>query len=150
MSEKVRYTELLRSVAGAFSGSSAIKKIACLDTIQEGVNDLPLLQVYPVSSEASGGTDRIGFGGGGNPMRQEQPVFILDYYVRQRSHIGDDMLRLIEGLDVICEVFRAQNVKPYFGNSAIKAFHWLWERAEFSYSDVKYVGIRYTLTLTIF
>lgn len=117
--------------------------------------DLPLLQVYPQSGNTDSGqgnNDRTGFGAA---VRQTQVVYIADYYARQRSHLGEDMEALLDGLDAITDVLNAvTNVAEAFEQDGLQGFFWSWERVTFVYGDneqaPRYVGIRFTLTFTIF
>lgn len=121
------------------------------DQMKENIVDTPTLQIYPVSGQTDpqGDTDRTTFGAG---VRRTTIVLWCDYYARQRSHLGEDLDAVVDGMDAIINILEAQQVKPYFGNANIKAFAWGWEYVSFSYGEqeVKYSGVRFILTLTIF
>lgn len=154
----VAYEDLIRAVASTLGNAEPVQRTTSLDTLVEEPMDFPMLRVYPKSGELSSGssTDRKAFAGGSGvkPLRQEDFVIFVDLYVRARSHIGDDMMLTVKALDAVTNVLNNQDRKPYFGHQAIKAFHWLWEQVEFAYGTgeaiTRYVGIRFTLTLTIF
>jgi len=121
------------------------------DELTEGVHDTPLLQVYPQSGsqDPGGGTaDRTTFGAG---VRQTEVVVHADYYAAERgTDIGEEMARLVNGIDAITNVIEGQDQKPYFGLVGIKGFSWRWDRVTFDYGGVAYVGARFMLTLRVF
>jgi len=122
--------------------------------MQEAIVDLPTLQVYPDSGTqdiASGNTHATSFGAAAVRTRQTELVIFADYYARQRSHIGEDMEALIDGVDAIFDVLEGLS-PPYFSIAAIKEFRWTFERVTFVYGqqEQKFAGIRFTLTIRIF
>lgn len=119
------------------------------DELTEGVNDLPMLQVYPQSGsqDAAGRTDRTTFGGGN---RQTEFVIHADYYARERSHIGEDMALLVNGIDAMQTIFEAQDKKPYFALAGIQSFRWTWDRVQFAYGNTAYMGARFVITVRVF
>lgn len=129
------------------------------DELQEGIHaaDMPLLQVWPVegNTDAGGGTtDRTTFGA---VRRQALTAFNADVYVRQRSHIGEDIGALVPMIDNVIAVLEAQQTEPYFGlgtdwTGYIKNFRWRWEYVSFRYGadELPYVGVRFTLEFITF
>lgn len=121
------------------------------DQIKENIIDTPTLQIYPFegNTDPSGNTDRTTFGAA---VRQTPIIFHADYYARQRSHIGEDLNAVVEGMDALINVLEAQQTKPYFGNASIKAFNWRWEFVTFTYGEqeVKYSGVRFIITIMVF
>jgi len=119
------------------------------DELEEGIGDVPMLQVYPQSGsqDAAGRTDRTTFGGGN---RQTEFVIHADYYARERSHIGEDMALLVNGIDAMQNVFEGQDKKPYFDLAGIQAFRWTWERVQFAYGGTSYMGARFMITVRVF
>lgn len=118
----------------------------------EGVNDRPLMQVYPErGGTTASGTDRRASRAG---LRQQEVIVNVDLYAKQRAHIGEDMAVLLPLIDAVIATLEAQDVKPYFGlkGEGVKAFSWLWDRVTFEYGDTvtRYVGARFVLTFTIF
>jgi hypothetical protein len=140
--------DAIESTLGAAAG---VSRSESYDELSDGVTETPTLQVYWESTEEdiSGSTDRTSFRAG---MRQDEHLFHGDLYVRQRSHIGEDMQKLVEMKDAIDAVLVAQTDKPYFGLAGIQAFHWRAERVTFVYGDpqIPYVGIRYYITIRTF
>lgn len=119
---------------------------------KEGMLDLPMVQIYP----ENGDTDARASGTAQTTFRGEKRVnaitIFADAYVRQRSHIGEDMAKTLIVTDAIIETLERQKVHPYFDNEAIKGFKWTWERVTLVYGDPeqRYVGTRFTLSLTVF
>ena len=131
---------------------TTLKRSQSYDELTDGIQDTPLLQVYPESGfqSAASGTDRYTFGGSGNPVRQTEFTIHADYYARQRAHIGEDMKALVEGIDAMQNVFEGQDQKPYFGLTGISAFSWRWDRVQFEYAGVQYMGARFVVIVRVF
>ena len=140
------------TLAAATTLSTTSARTQSYDELTEGIQDVPLLQVYPESGSQSppGMTDRHTFGGAGNPVRQTEFLIHADYYARQRSHIGEDMAALVDGIDAIQNILEAQDKKPYFGLTYLQAFAWTWSRVIFNYGGVDYMGARFVLTVRVF
>lgn len=142
--------DAIESTLGAATG---ITRSQSYDELTEGMppGDLPLLQVYPEAGEAdiTGTTDRSSFRGG---VRQTELIIIADLYAHQRSHMGEDMEILVDGIDAFIDVMEAQDTKDYFGLAGLQAFHWRFERVTFVYGNpqLPYVGARFYLTIRIF
>jgi hypothetical protein len=140
--------DAIESTLGAATG---IKRGQSYDELGESIQDTPLLQVYPETlfGNATGNTDRSSFRGG---IRQTEVVIYADLYAQQRRHMGEDMKKLVNGVDAIVTVIQAQDTKPYFGLDGIKAFSWRGERVTFIYGDSQqpYVGMRFYFTLRVF
>ncbi len=120
--------------------------------ITEGIHDLPLLQVYPESGEVdpSGRTDRTTFGAG---VQQDRMVIHADLYVRQRSHLQEDMDTLIDMIDAVIYTLKHDAADTMFGGlDNFQGFHWSWQRVIFEYGDplAKYVGARFRIEVTTF
>lgn len=139
------------AVEAALGEASLIARTGAEGTITEGVNDLPYMMIYAESGQTDpkGGVDRTSFRGG---IRVNELIVMVDVYVRQRSHIGEDMAKTTHCTDAVINILEEQNVKPYFGLLGLQAFHWAWQRVTFVYGDPNtgYVGVRFTLTFTIF
>lgn len=119
------------------------------NALTEGMNDTPTIQVYPESCDpvsSDSGTQTFTFQSG---VIQETHVVHVDYYARQRSHLGEDMAALVVGLDAICTAIEAAGCPP-FGLEGIKNFQWSWSRVLFDYGAVSYVGARFVLRLRTF
>lgn len=143
--------QILDAINTTLGAATIVNRSQSYDELTEGLHDFPLLQVYPEAGtqDPSGGTDRTAFRGG---VRQTEFTIHADYYARQRSHIGEDMNALVDGIDALTNIFEAQDTKPYFGLDGIQAFKWSWSRAVFTYGDpnVSYVGARFVLTVRVF
>lgn len=143
--------QILDAIEATLSTAPILARSMSYDELTEGINDTPLLQVYPESGDQdpTGNTDRTTFKA---VVRQTNITVICDYYAQQRKHIGEDMAALVDGVDAMTNIFEAQDTKPYFGLDGIKAFHWSWSRVVFDYGDaaIKYIGARFTLTIRVF
>jgi hypothetical protein len=115
------------------------------DGLTEGINDERVLQVYPEERppvSVGSGTVKITLAGN----RDKELIVFVDYYTRQRVHIGEDMALLVTGINAIEENLDAQAC-PYFEQSKIRSFQYSWQRVIFDYGGVSYVGARFRLTL---
>lgn len=147
----ITYAAIGTGVAAAMKAVPSIKRAMSPDKLTESIPDVALAQVYPETGETSKGStnDRLTMRGG---IRINESVWNIDVYARVRSHIGEDMAKVITLMDDVTLMLEAQNTQPYFGLQGIKAFAWRWQRTTFAYGDpeVKYAGIRFILTFTIF
>jgi hypothetical protein len=119
------------------------------DKLTEGMNDTPAFQVYPESMDpasSDSGTQTFTLRGG---VIQETHVIHVDYYARQRAHLGEDMALLVDGVDAIVDALEAAGCPP-FGLEGIKNFQWSWSRVLFDYGAVSYVGARFVLRVRTF
>jgi len=143
--------QILDAIEATLATATTVNRSESYDELTEGIHDFPMLQVYPEvgTQDPSGGTDRTTFKGG---VRQTEFTIHVDYYARQRSHIGEDMSALVDGIDALQNVFEAQDTKPYFALDGIRAFKWSWSRAVFTYGDpnVSYIGARFVLIIRVF
>ncbi len=148
----ITLAQICDAIESTLDNATTVVRSESYDELTEGIHDLPMLQVYPESGEQdiAGATDRSTFGGRGDPQRQTEFVIIADYYANQRSHIGEDMAALVNGIDAIQNVFEGQDKKPYFGLAYLQAFHWRWERVTFTYAEIDYIGARFYLTVRVF
>lgn len=142
--------DLLRAALVKIDG---LERALSNELMPEGITDLPTIQIYPDSGEgdATAANERTTFRGG---IRQERLTILIDYYARQRSHLGEDMAALTRGLDAMRRLFRSQNHKPFFGVETIQTFSWSWQRIVFTYggtttNPTSYYGVRFTLTFNI-
>ena len=79
----------------------SIIRLQNYDELTEGMHDVPSIQIYPEGCEnvaTESGTQFTTFKGG---VIQETLIWHVDYYARQRSHIGEDMEALVDGVDEI-------------------------------------------------
>lgn len=148
MTTLAQQIDAVEAVLGTAAG---ITRSQTYDELGEGAQDLPMLQVYPQSSDCdvtNAGTERTTFGKGVN---QKERIIIADLVVTQRKHIAQDMGRLVGMIDAMEAVLNTQWTGK-FGLTDIKAHHWSWERVVYTYGDpqLNYVGARFTITLRIF
>lgn len=93
-------------------------------------------------------TDRTTFGAG---IRETAFDVIINVFGKNRANISQDMVLQMTLLDNITTVLETQNRKNYFGNSAIKAFRWTWERMTFqTEGTMQVVGLQVTLSIVVF
>ena len=153
--------QIIDAIENTLDEATTLVRSQSYDELTEGIHgaDMPLLQVYPeANSGVSAGSeaDRMTFGGAGGdedtPVRQKEYVIHADYYAQQRTKLGEDMSKLVDGIDAMENVLEAVNTSPYFGLDGIKAFHWAWSRVAFIYGDVQmpYVGARFVITVGVY
>jgi hypothetical protein len=124
-----------------------------LESMTEGMQDVPAIQCYfeELAQDPSGETDRTTFRGG---VRQTNLTIHLDVYARQRSQLGEDISAVTDIADEVIAVLEAQDTKPYFGVTGLKAFSWTAQRVTFAYGSepgqIQYAGIRFILVFRIF
>ena len=144
-------SEINNGVTAALAVAVGLKYTQSFDQLTEGIQDTPVLRVYPTAgkTDITTGTDRTTFSG---KVTQSQLSFHADLYATQRRHLGEDMAKLIPLIDAIIDVIEAQKSKPFFGVTAIKAFGWSWNGIVFSYGrpEVHYAGARFVLNLRMF
>ena len=148
----ISLAQICDAIESELSAATTVTRSQSYDKLTEGAHDLPMLQVYPeacdpVSTDSA--TDKLTLGGS-PPHRQETYTIFADYYARQRSHIGEDMKALVDGIDAITARLEAQNTCPPFGLAGIRTFQWSWRRVAFDYGKVKYMGARFTIILRVF
>jgi hypothetical protein len=147
----VTLAQLCDAVEATLGAATGLTYSQSYDELTEGMQDMPMLQVYPVSGETdvTGNADRTSFRAG---VRQTQTVLHADLFARQRSHIGEDMATLLPLISAVIVKLEAQTTKSYFGLAGVKGFRWRWERVTFAYGDqqLPYVGARFYLTLRLF
>ena len=147
----ITIAQICDAIASTLSAATTTPRTQSYDELTEGVNDVPMLQVYPENGnqDPSGNTDRTTFKAG---VRQTMLTIHADYYAHQRVHIGEDMAALVSGIDALTDIFEAQDTKPYFGLEGIQAFSWSWQRVTFQYGDPQYsyVGARFIINVRVF
>lgn len=141
------------AVESTLADATGLTYTQSFDELSEGVNDTPLLQVYPEEFEidiSSANADRTTFQGG---VRQTEILLHCDIYAARRSNLGQNIKKAVELTDACIVVFKQQNTKPYFGLSDIKSFHvGRGIRVIFTYGDreQQFTGWRIPLTLLVF
>lgn len=143
------YAEICDAITATLAVAPSIARAMSYDELTEGMQDQPAFQVYPEGCDpvaARSETHVTTLRGG---VIQETHTIHVDYYARQRSHIGEDMAVLVEGVDEIVPILEGETCPP-FGLSGIKNFQWSWNRVVFDYGGVMYMGARFTLRLMTF
>lgn len=146
----ITYAEMCDGVHDYLAATCpSLTRTQSFDELTEGMQDTPAIQVYPESgdpvsadSETQTFTMRAG-------VIQAVHVIHVDYYARQRSHIGEDMAALVAGLDEIYDALESAGCPP-FGLEGVKSYTWSWQRSAFEYGGVLYMGARFTLRLRTF
>lgn len=150
--------QVIDAVETVLSAAPSLARSESYDELTEGIEDLPMLMVYPESNatDSTGQTDRTSFGGRGGaedkPTRVKNYVIMADLYAAQRAVLGQDMSQLVETVNELEIILEDQDVKPYFGLADIKSFNWSWNRVTLVYTDpeIKYVGARFVIGLKIY
>ena len=142
-------TQTNTAIAETLGSAAGISRAQDAADLTEGMPDLPALQVYwqSLSTDAdSADTDRRTFGAG---VRVSRLTFHADVYARQRSHLGEDMARVLELAEAVQTVLENQTT-PLFGEEHIQSCHWSAQRVTFDYAGASYAGIRFIIDLTVF
>lgn len=114
--------------------------------LTEGMNQTPTLQVYPeenLGTDFTGATDRATLTG---KHSFKEYTIHADYYANQRTDIGQDMGRLVTGINELEDILDTQGCPP-FDLDFITSFRWSWARVTFDYGGVDFVGARFRLTV---
>lgn len=147
----ITYAQINDAITQTIGVAEGLHRSQSYDELTDGMTDTPTLQVYwqQDTTDPQGSTSMTTFRTG---VQQASMVFHVDLFVRQRSHIGEDMKVLYEVAQAVRETLEAETVKPYFGLAGIEAFSWTAERVTFEYGDpsLPYVGARFTLTIRVF
>ena len=131
--------------------SGDLVAIQNFDELTEGINDQNVLQIYPESGgPVSGNSETHKFTLGSDPVIIEDMVIHLDYYARQRSHLGEDMAQLVTGLDVIRAKIKEECTACSIFGIDVKNFQWEWNRFVITYAEADIVGVRFILRIRIF
>lgn len=143
------YAEMCDTIRDTLAAAPSVARAQSYDELTEGMQDQPAFQVYPEGCEpvAVGSATHVNTFRGG--IIRETHTIHVDYYARQRSHIGEDMAAIVEGVDEIVPILEAETCPP-FGLSGIKTFQWSWARVVFEYGGVQYMGARFTIMLSTF
>ena len=154
-----RYAELsVKSICDAIQSamndlvvSGDLVAVQNFDELTEGINDENVLQIYPESGgPVSGNSETHKFTLGPDPVIIEDIVIHLDYYARQRSHLGEDMGQLVTGLDIIRTKIKEECTPCSIFGIDVKNFQWEWNRFVITYAEADFVGVRFILRIRIF
>lgn len=147
----ISLTEICTAIDTTLSAATGLTYTQTFSGLSEGMQNLPVLQIYPESlrQDATTGSDRTTFKAG---VRQTEIIVNCDLYARQRRDLGEDMAALIPLIDAIQDVLEQQDTKPYFGLVGIKSFAWSAQRVTFTYGEpqIYYVGARFSLVMRVF
>jgi len=148
----ITLAQICDAIESTLGAATILKRSESYDELSDGLQDLPMLQVYWEATTQSppGGTDRHTFGGSGAPVRQSWITIYADYYARQRAHLAEDMKSLVDGADEIQTILEAQDQKPYFNLDGIQAFSWEANRVTFDYAGVMYIAARFIIQVRVF
>lgn len=146
----VKIGDLVKAIRDDLANASGVKLSTGYDTLTEGINEFPLVQVIPEEGEQAhqSNTDRTTFGA---KLRFEQMVIHADVYAIQRHSLADDMKAVIDVADNVKARLDLQTTRPPFGVAGVDTWSYTWRRVIFEYGDsqVKYMGIRFILTFTM-
>lgn len=147
----ITLAQICDAIESTLGAASTVAVSQSYNELTEGVHDFPLLQVYPEagSQDPYGGTDRTTMQGG---VRQTEFTIHADYYARQRSHIGENMDAVVDGVDALQVILDGQDHQPFGLGSSNVSFRWEWTRALFTYGDpqLSYVGARFIITVRVY
>lgn len=142
---------IAEAIENTFTAAGVFTKVQANEALQDGMQDALTIQIYPeeIIGDAKTRSDRMTMGA---KVRQTDLVFNVDVYARQRSHIGEDMKAVADAADAVIAVLEGQDATPPFSLAGLKTFHWRASRVIFEYGDpqTRYVGLRFTLTFSIF
>jgi len=149
----VTLDSIVDAIETTLSAAASLQRSQTYDELSEGIPDLPLLQVWPVSgnTDAISTNDRTSFGG---VRRVGFYTIHADAYAQQRAHLGEDMAKLVPLITEIETILEAQTGPQYFGfdSTQIKSFRWRWEHVTFTSEgdNYKYVGARFVIYVWTF
>jgi len=144
-------SDIIDSIEEALSVAASLNASQSYDELTEAIMDPPTLQVYPDEGGASeySDTDRITLGNRTTSKKHSVKVYTIfvDLLAKQRANIGEDMKTLVDCIDEIEDILDTQDY-PVFDNDNIISFSWEpWRRVLYTYSNIDYVGARFTLTV---
>lgn len=141
--------DAVESVLGAVTG---IVRSESYDELTEGIQDVPLLQVWPAAGapvSTDSGTHKFTLGADEDFGLQETITIYADLWAKQRAHIGEDMSKLVTALDNIRAEIKKQNCDP-FDLEGLQSFQWSWVVGTAEYAKQLYLRARFTLIFRIF
>jgi hypothetical protein len=145
-------TDIATALAGIVTASEDTIIVHNYNQIKEGMNDYPLLQVYPDALEVDSRneTDAVTLS---KAVRNHSLTVNLDVYAHTRNQIDENMQDVVECWDAVED--RLEDVTsgagcPIFDQPLIRNIHWTVERATFPYATQEYAGVRFVLVMEIF
>jgi len=141
-------TQINTAITNALATATGLTYHQDVSELTEGIQDLPVLQVYwqssaPANTESDRFTSSIG-------VAQIDHVFHADLYAHQRSDISTDMAALFPLVDAVIDRLQAQQHQNFFSLAGVKGFAWRIERLQFQTGDALYIGARFVITIRIF
>lgn len=132
--------------------SELLKYSQNYDTIESGIVNTPMLQVYWQGFNTGDATDRATFGAG---LRLTDFVFNVDLYLDQLAFHNQSLIQTYTIMNRVHTVLVAQRRKPYFGLDTIKSYHYRADRSLFEYGQIEgstkqFPGVRFTLDIRVF
>lgn len=141
------------AVEGVLGAVTGITRSQSYDELTEGIQDVPLLQVWPASCtpvSTGSGTHKLTLGGADADFTVQETITIYaDLFARQRSHIGEDMSALVTVSDSMRAKLKEQDCPP-FALTGIQSFQWSWSAGTMEYAGVGYLRARFTLVFQVF
>lgn len=145
----VKIGDLVKAIRDDLASASGVKLSTGYDTLTEGINEFPLVQVIPEEGDLAyqSKTERTTFGA---TLRQEQTTINVDVYASQRHNLADDMKSVIDMADNVKARLELQKTTPPFGVAGVDTWRATWRRVTFVYGEpeMKYTGIRFILVFT--
>lgn len=146
-------TTINSSIEATLATATGLTTAQDIDELTENIPEMnmPLLMVYPEEVELAKGSGTMKNTFGSTPVQQHAPIYHADLYV---SKVGGKPLKeaiplLITTWDAVMDIFRAETERPFFDNSAIQSFHVTSKRSVLEYSNERYLGVRFVITIDI-
>lgn len=148
----VKLVDICNGIRDTLMAAEQVEAAQGPTELTEGYQDLPLLQVYPQSGETdiAQGNERSTFRAG---VRQTEFGIVADVVVCQRSaSLAEDMEAFLDVVEGVTAKLEGETVRPFFGQEAVKAFRWRWERVLLTRGDEgqPYLTMRVSLTVRVF
>ena len=144
----LKLSEMCDGIESYLSAASGIARSESYDELTEGIHEDLLLQVWPQSGSpvsTGSGTHKLTLDGG---VIAEEIIIFADVY-RPRRHLGEDMKALVDGVDALRVIVKAQDCPP-FNLTDIRTFKWSWAIGSFEYQGVTDLRGWFTFVLNVF
>jgi hypothetical protein len=142
--EPVDLVEAVRGKIAAIPDSVATGNL----TIQEGIADPRVIQVYLSEFEGSPGsqTDRNTFGNSAKkPLRKRRYVVRVVVYSQSRAQLGENITAAQLDCYSVIQILEAQDDNPPFDLSGVHTFKWSGKLGILEYAKVEYWGSTFEL-----
>jgi hypothetical protein len=164
---RITLMDICDGIADAFDGAAVVLNAGVpavtidaqsYDEITEGMQNTPVVQVWPTDSltDATTDTDRTTFKG---CVKHGQYQFTVRGFARPRSQVGEDMeatVRMWDALEAILEeegtdCTGAGGTCTFFGVSGIRSMSWSAASPQvYVYGGAPYVGFEMTIQVDVF